>query len=106
MKKIFATLTFALAAAAATPALAASDLPQKVQFTHEGVTYFYTKTKVGESTIYKGIARPGQSFYLVERKGHVTGTANGIRVAFSTPTTTTVDLASAASARSLTLTLR
>ena len=86
MKKTLATLTFALAAAVASPVFAEAEIPQKVQFSHEGVTYTYTKTKVGESTIFKGYANPGYSFYLVARHGQVTGKANGIPVSFRAPT--------------------
>ncbi len=57
-----------------------------MQFSHEGVTYTYTKTQVGESTIFKGYATPGYAFYLVARNGQVTGKANGIAVSFKAPT--------------------
>jgi len=93
MKTALLSLAFALTATAAAPAFAEAEVPQKVQFTHEGVTYVYTTTKVGESTIYKGYATPGYPFYLVSRKGQVTGKANGTNVSFKTPT---VDVQSAA----------
>ncbi len=71
-------------AAVAAPAVA----KEKATFTHEGVTYVYSETKVGASTIYKGRATPGDSFYLVARNGQVTGTANSIPVSFRVPEAT------------------
>jgi hypothetical protein len=85
MKKTLITLAVAMASIAVTPAFAGAE-PQKMQFTYEGVTYTYTKSQVGESTIYKGNATPGAPFYLVARKGQVTGNANGIPVSFKAPT--------------------
>lgn len=73
-----------LAAAVAAPAVA----KEKATFTHEGVTYVYSETKLGASTIYKGRATPGDSFYLVARNGQVTGTANSIPVSFRVPEAT------------------
>ncbi len=69
--------------------MANDTVPQRVQFTHEGVTYTYSKTQVGQSTVYKGYASPGDEFYLVSRKGRVTGKANGISVSFRAPTVET-----------------
>jgi hypothetical protein len=86
VKKTFVALALTLAAAVAAPAMAEDEAPQKVQFSYEGVTYTYTKTQVGKSTVYKGYASPGDEFYLVARNGRVTGRANGINVSFRTPT--------------------
>ncbi len=85
MKKTFIALALSLAAAVAAPAMAEDAVPQKVQFTYEGVTYIYTKTQVGKSTIFKGNASPGDEFYLVARNGRVTGRANGMSVSFRAP---------------------
>ncbi len=104
MKKTIATLTFALAAAVASPVFAEAEIPQKVQFSHEGVTYTYTKTQVGESTVFKGYATPGYAFHLVARKGQVTGRANGIPVSFKAPTVQ--DQAQAAATKSIPLAVR
>ena len=59
--------------------------PAQIVMVNEGVTYIYTKTQVGQSTIYKGTASPGQPFFLVEHKGQVTGKANGMNVSFRAP---------------------
>lgn len=85
MSKTLISLAVAAASLATAPAFAGAEIPQKKQFTHDDVTYFYTKTQVGQSTIYKGTATPGYPFYLVERKGKVTGRANGINVSFDAP---------------------
>ncbi|HEY1125672.1 MAG TPA: hypothetical protein VGE65_08555 [Sphingobium sp.] len=85
MTKTLISLAISAAALVATPAFADAENTQKMQFSHEGVTYIYTKTQVGQSTIYKGTAIPGDTFYLVERKGQVTGKANGINVSFRAP---------------------
>ena len=85
MKKTIATLALAVAATVASPVFAKAELAPKLQFDHEGVTYTYSKTQVGESTIYKGYASPGDAFYLVARKGQVTGKANGVAVSFRAP---------------------
>jgi hypothetical protein len=85
MKKTLISLALAAVSLATAPAFADAEIPQKVQFTHEGVTYIYTKTQVGQSTIYKGTASPGQPFFLVEHKGQVTGKANGMNVSFRAP---------------------
>lgn len=85
MKKTFLILAFGLTAgfATATPALA--DEPLRVQFTYEGVSYSYTVSKVGKSTVYDGHTSPGANFHFVERDGHVTGFANGMRVSYDVP---------------------
>ena len=83
MKKTFLALALTAAAAVAAPALA--DTAPKQQFTFEGVTYTYTKTQVGDSTVYKGYAEPGYPFYLVSHRGQVTGKVNGENVSFATP---------------------
>ena len=85
MKKTLISIAISAAALLSTPAFADAEIPQKSQFTYDGVTYIYSKTQVGESTIYKGTAIPGQPFFLVEHKGQVTGKANGIRVSFRAP---------------------
>ena len=85
MNKTLISIALAAVSLASAPAFADAAIPQKVQFTYEGVTYFYTKTQVGQSTIYKGTATPGQPFYLVERNGQVTGKANDVKVSFRAP---------------------
>jgi predicted lipoprotein with Yx(FWY)xxD motif len=85
MTKTLISLAIAAASLATAPAFADAENSQRAQFTHEGVTYTYTKTQLGQSTIYKGTATPGEPFFLVERKGQVTGKANGINVSFRTP---------------------
>ncbi|MBO9575698.1 MAG: hypothetical protein J7494_08185 [Sphingobium sp.] len=81
MTKTFIALTATLALAVASPAFAKEA--EKSSFTHEGVTYTYTKTQVGKSTVIEGYAQPGQKFHLVKNGNQVTGTANGIPVSFS-----------------------
>ena len=49
-------------------------------------TSISTTPQVGESTVYKRTSTPGEPFFLVERKGQVTGKANGINVSFRAPT--------------------
>jgi hypothetical protein len=85
MNKTLVSLAIAAVSLATAPAFADAAIPQKLQFTHEGVTYIYSKTQVGQSTIYKGTAIPGQPFFLVEHKGRVTGKANDMNVSFRTP---------------------
>lgn len=85
MKKTLVSLAIAAVSLATAPAFADAAIPQKMQFTHEGVTYIFTKTQVGQSTIYKGTANPGQPFYLVEHKGQVTGKVNDMSVSFPVP---------------------
>lgn len=85
MTKTLISLAISAAALMTAPAFADAENTQKMQFSHEGVTYIYTKTQVGQSTIYKGTANPGEPFFLVERKGQVTGKANGINVSFRAP---------------------
>ena len=75
---LIATLLLATVAAAA-PA-AAKD---RVTFTHDGVTYSYTQTKVGESTVIRGRASDGPDFYYVVRKGQVVGKSDDAPVRFS-----------------------
>jgi hypothetical protein len=65
----------------AAPAAIAKDAP--TTFTHQGVTYKYTVTEVGETKkIITGYASPGAPFSLVVSKGKVTGTANGMPISF------------------------
>ena len=68
----------ALLTAVAAPAVAA----ERTSFTHDGVTYSYTQTKVGESTILRGRATTGADFRYVVRNGQVVGKSNGIPVSF------------------------
>jgi hypothetical protein len=82
MRKLV-VLSALVAATLAVPAVAKTA--EKVSFTRDGVTYTYSETKVGKSTIYKGRALPGNPFYLVVRGDQVTGTANGIPVSFDVP---------------------
>ena len=82
MKKTIAALTATLVLAVASPALAKDA--ETSTFTHEGITYSYTQTQVGKSTIIEGQAKPGQTFRFVKRGKQVTGVANGVAVSFST----------------------
>lgn len=78
MTKFLPLAAAVLVAAVAAPA-AAKD---KTVFTYKGVEYTYTEEKVGDSTVIKGVALPGDQFYLVVRNGQVVGTANGMPVSF------------------------
>jgi hypothetical protein len=82
VRKTFAALTATLVLAVASPALA--DEAQKSSFTHEGITYTYSQTKVGKATIIEGQAKPGQKFRFVKSGKQVTGTFNGSAVSFRT----------------------
>ncbi len=70
-----------LVAAVAAPATAATK--EKTSFTLDGVTYAYTQTKAGESTVIRGNASSGADFYYVVRKGQVVGNNNGVPVRFA-----------------------
>lgn len=74
---LIATLFFAVA----TPAIAAAPA-QRVSFTHDGVTYNYTQTKVGDSLVIKGSAVNGPDFYYVVRNGRVVGRTDSTPVSF------------------------
>jgi hypothetical protein len=76
---LIATLLFAVA----TPALAAAPTKERVSFTHDGVTYNYTQTKVGDSLVIKGYAENGPDFYYVVRNGQVVGKTDDNSVSFS-----------------------
>jgi hypothetical protein len=92
IKTTFAAI--ALTLGLASPALAADA---HMSFTHEGVSYDFTVSKAGKSTIYRGNATPGGDFYLVERNNKVTGTANGVSVSFPVPKADKVNTAVVAS---------
>lgn len=78
MNKFYAA--FALFSLAITsPAIAKSE---KTSFTRDGVSYTYSQSKVGNSTVVRGVSTPGSSFYLVIRGNRVTGTADGVPVSF------------------------
>lgn len=81
MNKFYAVSAL-VSLAVAAPAFAKDE---KTSFTQDGVTYTYTQTKVGDSTIVKGRASPGYPFYFVVRGEQVVGNANGIPVSFRTP---------------------
>lgn len=72
------TAALIVAATVATPALA----KDKTVFTADGVTYAYTETKVGDSTVFQGRAIPGTDFYYVVRNSKVIGNNDGMPVAF------------------------
>ncbi|MBO9581292.1 MAG: hypothetical protein J7498_10420 [Sphingobium sp.] len=74
-------LVAALAFAFAAPAMAAPA--EKHSFTQDGVTYFYTQTKVGGSLVIKGYAENGPDFYYVVRNGQVVGRTDDASVSFS-----------------------
>jgi hypothetical protein len=62
-----------------SPALAG----EKTSFTHDGVKYTYSVTDLGENKrVITGHATPGAQFRLVVWNDKVSGTANGIPVAF------------------------
>lgn len=81
MSKFFVALTATLTLAVTSPALAEAETSS---FTHEGVTYTYSQTKVGNSTVIEGEAKPGQKFRFVKTGKQVTGVANGVTVSFRT----------------------
>jgi hypothetical protein len=93
MTKLFAAI--ALAATVAAPALAQEVSPER-SFTRDGITYVYTATKVGDTTVLAGRASPvGGPFKLTVRGKHVNGRAGGVPVSFATdyplvPATTTL----------------
>lgn len=69
-----------LVAAAAAPAVA----KERTTFTHDGVTYSYTETKVGDSTtVLQGTSSEGADFRYIVRKGQVVGENNGVPARFS-----------------------
>lgn len=71
----------ALSLSLVSPALA-NDEP--VKFVHDGVSYVYSVKAIGETKrVITGRATPGSSFRLVVSGDQVSGTANGIPVAFS-----------------------
>ncbi|HEY1124150.1 MAG TPA: hypothetical protein VGE65_00845 [Sphingobium sp.] len=83
------------ALAVATVAVAApAAAKDKQSFTHDGVTYVYTETKVGESLVIKGYAVNGQDFYYVVRNGRVVGKAGDAPVDFSVADAITADASS------------
>ena len=71
-----------LVATVAAPVAAPVAAQEKTSFTHEGVTYAYTQEKVGDTTVLKGSATPGDRFHYTVRNGMVVGKANGIPVKF------------------------
>ena len=75
----FPLIATLLLTAVAAPALA----QEKAAFTHDGVTYVYSQTKVGDSTIIQGHADNGPDFRYVVRNGQVTGNTDGNPVRFS-----------------------
>jgi hypothetical protein len=76
---------FFIAAAAlslgfASPALARDGMRS---FTHEGITYDYTSSKIDDVLVLEGTARPlGGAFRLEVRNGKVTGYVGTTRVSF------------------------
>lgn len=82
MSKTFFALTATLVLAVASPAVAKDA--EKTSFRHDGVTYTYTLSKAGKSTIIEGSATPGQKFRFVKSGKRVTGVANGVPVSFRT----------------------
>jgi hypothetical protein len=81
MTKLFAA--FALAATISAPALAQEASPER-SFTRDGVTYVYTATKVGDTTVLAGRASPvGGPFKLTVRGKQVNGRAGGVPVSFA-----------------------
>ncbi|MBO9714326.1 hypothetical protein [Sphingomonas sp.] len=80
MTRYFLGAAAALSLAIAAPALAGDDVHS---FTHEGITYSYTTTKVDNVVVLEGTARPiGGKFHLEVRNGRVTGFVGNARVSF------------------------
>jgi hypothetical protein len=90
------TLTLALLAAATISAPALAKDARK-SFTKDGITYNYAVSEIPNAIIYHGRSTEGAEFHLVLRGNKVTGTANGIRVAFDAPTVEVVEMAMAKS---------
>ena len=63
-------------------AVAAPAMAEKASFTHDGVTYHYTKTQVGKSVVLRGTATPGPDFHYVVRNGQVVGKNDATPVSF------------------------
>jgi hypothetical protein len=78
MKTLLKSLSFAVAAVAATTAHAGEE-----RFTHEGRTYVYTSEAVNGSTVITGRSYPGgEPFRYLVRGNRVRGETNGRPVAF------------------------
>lgn len=78
MNKIALTI-FAAATTFALPAHAES---QKESFKHDGSSYTYTVTDLGEAKLIRGTTEDGTPFRLIVRETSVRGTYNGNRVSF------------------------
>ena len=79
MKKF--SYAVALVSLFAAPAAIAKDAPTK--FKHDGVTYTYTVKNISENKrVITGYATPGSPFSLTVTDGRVSGTANGMPIAF------------------------
>ena len=76
----FPLIATLLLATVAAPALAAPAA--KTSFTHDGVTYVYSQTKVGKSVVLRGTSSNGPDFYYVVRNGQVVGKNGGTAVSF------------------------
>jgi hypothetical protein len=65
------------------PAFTQEASPER-SFTREGITYVYTATKVGDTTVLAGRASPvGGPFKLTVRGKQVNGRAGGVPVSFA-----------------------
>ena len=82
MKKTLAALTATLIFAVASPAFAKDAATST--FSYEGVSYTYSQTQVGKTTVIEGYATPGDKFRFVKNGDKVTGEANGVSVSFRT----------------------
>jgi len=93
---LIATMLLATTVAAA-PAMAKTPFSakEKTTFTQDGVTYYYSQTKVGGSLIIQGYAVDGPDFYYVVRDGRVVGKNDDRPVSFQV--TEAVDQANGAS---------
>lgn len=82
MRKIIAILATVAAALTSTVGMAQ---PAQQTFEHDGQTYVYTSTNVGDRQVINGRRFPGGApFRLVVRNGRVSGFAGGAPVSFRT----------------------
>jgi hypothetical protein len=78
-------LTLAAAATALTATIGMAQTPQQ-RFTHDGRTYAYTRTDLGDGRqVIEGRSLPGDKpFRLVVRGKRVSGTVGNVPVGFRT----------------------
>jgi hypothetical protein len=78
-------VTKLLFAAALVSAVAGPALAQERSFTHEGVTYTYTSTRLGDARVLEGKVARGDRFRFVVRDGWVHGRVGTTPVSFRAP---------------------